>query len=260
MIEKEKNSVNRFSDRVEDYTRHRPDYPIEVLEFLRNQVGLIPSHIVADIGSGTGIFSELLLKNGNPIYAVEPNAEMRKAARKKLSHYPKFHPVKGTAEQTTLGQSTVDVVACAQSFHWFDPERSKNEFKRIIRLNGKVVLVWNLRKSDGSEFLTAYEKLVRTYGTDYCSVRHQRLTENGTIHKFFGLNKPLEFWCHNHQFLDFDGLKGRLLSSSYAPRKGQPNHEPMMKELSGLFEKYQNEGRVCIEYRTEITAGELDIC
>ncbi len=252
-----KSPLTRFSDRVEDYVKYRPDYPPAVFGFLAD-CGLLPSDSVADLGCGTGIFARRLLENGNTVYGVEPNREMREAAVRFLAGFPLFHAVDGTSDATTLPSHSVELVTAAQAFHWFPPEGTRVECRRILKPGGKVALVWNFRRTDTSPFLVDYETLLARFAVEYYQVRQAALKENGGVEKFFEGRPVKELVCPSHQELDLEALKGRLLSSSYAPKEGHPNHAPMMAELRVLFEKYQSRGFVRIDYDTEVTIGSLD--
>src|ERR1700758_3146981 len=177
------NATSRFSDRVENYVRYRPGYPPEALQALRSQCRLSSDHAIADIASGTGIWARMLLQNGNRVFGVEPNAEMRQAGERLLAGFPNFTSVAGTAEATTLPNESVDVVTAAQAAHWFDRERARREFVRILKPGGWLVLLWNERLTDATAFLRAYEQLLLTFGTDYADVRHERTTE--AVNEFF---------------------------------------------------------------------------
>src|SRR5215470_4852466 len=245
----------RFSDRIADYVRYRPGYPPEVLETLRAECGLRPGHAVADIGSGTGAFTRLLLENGNRVFAVEPNAEMREAGNNLLSEwlqepFGRLQSVAGTAEQTTLRAESIDFVTAAQAAHWFDRVRTRAEFFRILKPDGWCVLIWNERSTDSTPFLRDYEQLLLTYGTDYQEIRHERTTD--TIHEFFAPLPYREATFELVQRFDFDGVRGRLLSSSYAPLAGHPNHEPMMQEAQRIFAKYEENDTVAFDYVTRV--------
>ena len=170
------NATNRFSARVDNYIRYRPGYPPQVLETLRKECGLTPIDVIADIASGTGIWTRMLVENGNPVYAVEPNLDMREAGERLLAGFPKLSSVDGTAEATTLPDASVDFVTAAQAAHWFDRMRARQEFSRILRPGGWLVLLWNEREVDTTPFLRDYEQLLLTYGTDYQQVRQERTT------------------------------------------------------------------------------------
>jgi ubiquinone/menaquinone biosynthesis C-methylase UbiE len=222
---------------------------------LRDAAGLTPGSVVADVGSGTGISTEMLLRNGNTVYAVEPNAAMRTAAEGQLRTYPGFHSVAGSAEATTLPDASVDLVVAAQAFHWFDPDRARTEFRRVLRPPGCVALIWNERKTSGSPFLEAYEALLVRHGTDYTKVAHRNVGRAG-VARFFGRAvEPARF--PNEQRFDFPGLRGRLLSSSYVPLAGQPGHDELLAGMKGLFDRFQRDGRVTIEYEAEVYVGPL---
>lgn len=248
-------STARFSDRVEDYVRYRPGYPTEVMELLRTECGLNPAHSIADIASGTGAFTRLLLENGNSVMAVEPNAAMRKAGNQLLRGFHRLTSIDGTAEETRLPSASVDFVAAAQAAHWFDRERARAEFMRILRPGGWCVLIWNERRTSATPFLRDYEQLLLTYGTDYQEVRHERTT--AIIHEFFAPSLCQEATFELCQQFDLEGLAGRLLSSSYAPLAGHPNHAPMMKELGAIFEAHAQQGKIKFEYCTRVFYGRL---
>jgi len=248
-------ATSRFSDRVENYIRYRPGYPPAVLQVLQNECGFLPTHVVADIASGTGIWTRMLLEHGNPVFAIEPNADMRQAGERLLAEFPKFISVAGKAEETTLPGASVDFVTSAQAAHWFDRDVARREFGRILRPGGWLVLIWNERVIDTTLFLREYEQMLLTYGTDYEKVRHERTTD--AVNEFYD-PKPFEQRVFPlRQEFDYPGLEGRLLSSSYAPRPGHPDHEPMLKELRRLFDEHARHGRVAFDYKTRIYFGRL---
>jgi SAM-dependent methyltransferase len=249
------NATSRFSDRVENYVRYRPGYPAEVLRMLRNDCGLTPNHVIADIASGTGIWTRVLLENGNPVFGVEPNAEMRQAGERLLAGFAKFTSVAGSAEATTLPDSSVDFVTAAQAGHWFDPVKARREFVRILKPGGWLVLLWNERLTHSTAFLREYEQLLLDYGTDYADVRHERTTES--VNEFFDPSPFQERVFDMRQEFDYAGLEGRLLSSSYAPGPGHAKHGPMLGELRRVFDAHASGGRVAVDYKTRVFFGRL---
>ena len=250
-----KSPTARFSDRVENYVRYRPGYPREVLDLLHTECGLQPNHIVADIASGTGMFSQLLLENGNSVFAVEPNSEMREAEAHQLESYSRLVSIAGTAEETTLRSGSVDFVTAAQAAHWFDLPRARAEFARILKPEGWCVLIWNERRTASTPFLRDYEQLLLTYGTDYKEVRHEHST--AVIHEFFAPAVYRERTFELRQRFDCEGTAGRLLSSSYAPLEGHPSHAPMMKELDRIFRAHARDSVIEFEYNTRVFYGHL---
>jgi len=249
------NATSRFSDRVENYVRYRPGYPAEVLLELKTECGLTPSHAIADIASGTGICTRILLENGNPVFGVEPNAEMRQAGDRLLAAFPNFTSVAGTAEATSLPDASVDFVTAAQAAHWFDRKRTRQEFARILKPGGWLVLLWNERLTDSSPFLRDYEQLLQAYGTDYADVRHEHTTD--AVNVFFDPAPFRERVFAMRQEFDYAGLEGRLLSSSYAPGPGHPKHAPMVRELHRIFDAHKVAGRVSFDYKTRMYFGQL---
>lgn len=248
--------TRRFSSRVENYVKYRPGYPPVIVDLLRSECGLREHAVIADVGSGTGILAELLLKSGYTVLGVEPNAEMRAAGDRLLESYPGFTSVAATAEQTSLPDHSVDAVTAGQAFHWFDQTRARAEFARIVRRGGWVVLIWNERRPDATPFLAAYEQLLQQYAPDYANVSHRQV-DDSVIGPFFAPSGYKLRTFPNVQSFDFEGLTGRLLSSSYAPDAGHPNHEPMITALRTIFDTYQQNGRVAFEYDTQVYYGQL---
>ncbi len=245
-----KNTVERFSNRVENYVKYRPHYPNEVLQLFQAEMNLQTSSVVADVGSGTGISAKLFLENGNRVFGVEPNAAMRAAAEKILCEFSNFQSIDGTSDATTLDAESVDFVVAAQAFHWFDKTKTRAEFKRILKQNSFVALVWNERQLDTNEFLRAYENFIIKFGTDYEQLRHDNIDEN--ILKDFFQTDFRRATFQNVQTLDFAGLKGRLLSSSYMPSEENSAYETMIKELKDLFADYAKNDRINILYDTNV--------
>jgi SAM-dependent methyltransferase len=250
-------SKQRFSNRVDNYVKFRPDYPREILSLLHERIAFNNSWTIADIGSGTGISARMFLEHGNEVFGVEPNADMRAAGETFLKDFQRFRSVEGSAEATTLPDASVDLIVSAQAFHWFDLGKCRPEFKRILKPAGWCVLIWNERKVGGSDFLEAYEALLKKYSADYLAVRHERIDAKAPS-EFFAPSGFESVTLPNQQIFDLDGLIGRCLSSSYAPATGQPNHEPLMRELRDMFARYQTHGRVVFEYQTYVHWGRLN--
>jgi SAM-dependent methyltransferase len=246
--------TQRFTRRVDHYVKHRPSYPRAVLDLLETRCGLKSDSVVADVGSGTGLLSELFLNNGNRVLGVEPNKEMREAGERRLAHHPGFTSVAGTAEDTTLDDASVDFVTAGQAFHWFDPERARTEFARILKPAGWVALVWNWRRKDAAPFLAAYERLLEAYRTDRGEFELWRRSDE-MARAFFGPGSFEKATFDNEQILDLDGFKGRLLSISYVPAEGEPGSDEMQRNVEEIFHQHQTGGRVTIEYDTKVYYG-----
>lgn len=251
------NSRERFSNRVDSYLKYRPSYPKEVIDYLYDFVGLRSNSKIADIGSGTGIFSKLLLERGSYVIAVEPNQAMRVAAEQMLESNPNFQTITGSAESTGLPDQSVEFIVCAQSFHWFDHLAAQTEFRRILKPGGRVILIWNSRLTSGTSFREEYDQLLHTYGTDYEKVNHKKNISQTMLLSFFKEGTMHEERFKMSQEFDFEGLRGRLLSSSYSPLPGHPNYNPMMTELRNLFDRNNQDGIVLFDYETEIFWGEV---
>jgi SAM-dependent methyltransferase len=249
------NSTSRFSDRVEKYVLYRPGYPAEALACLKENCGLTAQHVVADIASGTGNWTRLLLANGNRVFGIEPNAGMRQAGERLLGKFERFTSVDGTAEATALPDASVDFITAAQAGHWFDRQRSRREFVRILKPGGWLVLLWNERMVDTTPFLRDYEQLLLTFGTDYKDVRHEHTTE--ALHEFFDPAPYQERIFNLEQVFDYAGIEGRLLSSSYVPGPGNENYAPMLRDLRQIFDTHQVGGKATFAYKTRVYFGRL---
>jgi SAM-dependent methyltransferase len=249
------NSTTRFSNRVEDYVKYRPGYPEEIVKFLHNTYGLTQDKLIADIGAGTGISTALFLKKGYRVIAVEPNLEMREKAIELLGSYNGFIPQDGTAENTGIESNSVSAIIAGQAFHWFDAVKTRAEFKRILKPHGIVALIWNERKTT-SAFEQEYDELIIKHGNDYVKVDHRNIdTEH--IAAFFNPEPVhLEIFA-NKQVFDFEGLKGRLLSSSYMPTRDDEGYGPMINDFQALFDNYQQDGLIVINYDTKVYSGKL---
>lgn len=249
-------STRRFSSRVDNYVKFRPSYPPEVVALLAAECGLTPDALVADIGAGTGLLAELFLKHGNRVFGVEPNREMREAGERLLTDYPQYTSIDGTAEATTLDDQSVEIITAGQAFHWFDRTKARAEFARILRPSGWVALVWNERRVDSTPFLQAYEQLLRSYSSEYETLNHRQI-DQATIAAFFAPGTFTLQSFTNTQIFDFEGVKGRLLSSSYTPEPGQPTYQPMLDELKAIFQQFQADDTVAFEYDTNVYYGRL---
>ena len=251
-----RDTVERFTDRVADYARHRPHYPAALLDLLTQRCGFTPAWTVADIGAGTGILTELLLRNGNAVYAVEPNDAMRAVAEQTLAPLPHFHSSNGRSEATGLPDASIDLVVAGQAFHWFEPVATRREFRRILRPDGWVALVWNSRRNAGTPFLAAYQQLLDDFGTDYRQVDHQQVVDEEALARFYGGPYTVDT-LPNQQVLDLEGLAGRVFSTSYMPGIGDPRRTPAQARLEEIFAAHAVAGRVVMEYDTKLYLGRL---
>lgn len=249
--------TKRFSNRVSNYVKYRPGYPEEVIDFLIEQCNLTPDSHIADVGSGTGIFSTLLLNKGYTVYGVEPNEDMRSWAENNLSLNKNFISVNGTSENTTLPAQSIDLIVCAQAFHWFKPEETRREFKRILKDDGQyVALIWNNRLTEVDEFAKAYDNLLNEKAIDYKEVNHQHLKEVN-FESFFRDGKYSLTKFPNQQIFDYEGLAGRAFSSSYVPEADSKAGIEFSRLLKQLFDEHQLNGQVKFRYETEIYLGKV---
>jgi SAM-dependent methyltransferase len=240
--------TQRFSNRVENYAKYRPSYPPAIIPFFEMTLGLRKDQRIADIGSGTGLFAKPLLAQGYTVTCLEPNEDMRRAGERELGQHPGFTSRRHAAEHTGLRSGSVDLITVAQAFHWMDPAATKKEFQRILKPGGHTVLVWNLRRKH-TPFMEGYDALKQEFAIDGYINNH---VEEAAIQDFFAPAALNIETFSNPQRLDFDGLKGQLLSSSYIPLPGHPRYDAMIAALADLFVEHNQHGFVTMLYETKL--------
>lgn len=248
--------ANRFTKTVEYYLKYRPSYPPEIIPFLVKECGLTKDKVIADIGSGTGFLTKLFLDFGNTVYGVEPNRAMREAGEDYLRQYHDFHSIDGSAEVTTLSNQSIDIITVGTAFHWFDAEKTRHEFKRILTSPGWVILIWNVRDVEHSPLMQDYETLIIKYGTDYKSSKAEEFDKTA-LSTFFTPFEMKTTVFKNVQQFDWEALKGRLLSTSYIIRPDHPRFEEMLQTLSNIYNRHQKNDKVIFLYETKIYYGRL---
>lgn len=237
-------TTKKFDGRAGDYTVSRPSYAIELIDCLYSNYGVTETSVIADIGSGTGKFAKHLLEKGSEVYCVEPNDDMRCVAECELCGYTNFHSVQGNAENTTLGNGFVDFITTAQAFHWFDVKKFKQECMRIIKNNGKVFLIWNVRDNEdllNQELHQIYSK----YCPNFVGFSGGIEKDDQRIKEFF--NGQYDYVAFdNPLYLDKERFIARSLSGSYSLKEGDKEYEEYIEALISVFDKYANNGVVSI--------------
>lgn len=245
-----------FAGRATHYLSGRPGYPEKLIDILKDNIGFERDSTVADIGSGTGKLSTLFLRNGNKVIGIEPNSEMRETSKRELDNFEKFSVLKGTAENTGLGTDSVDLVCAGQAFHWFDPIRTRKEFRRILRDGGMVCLVWNDRKlSGGNPVNMGYEEISTKYSVGYHKSGTGSIGDR-KIMEFLG-KRTLHFVLENIQRLDLQTFINRYKSASYSLTPGDGRFGEAIDELTDTFNRFQIEGKVQMEYETKMFIGNM---
>jgi len=246
----------RFTSRVDNYVRYRPGYPREIISTLSAECGLTPQSVVADIGCGPGNLARLFLENGNTVIGVEPNGPMREAGRRELAQMGScFVLIDARAEDTGLAPASVDLIVAGQAFHWFDAERARAEFQRILRKGGWCAFIWNEHRGN-SPFLQEYDRLLLHYGTDYASVR-SKFDAPPELERFFTPQPVHRREFAYRQDFDFEGLTGRLVSSSYSPQPSDTVYAPMLLSLREIYDRHAQDGSVAFEYQTFLYYAQL---
>jgi ubiquinone/menaquinone biosynthesis C-methylase UbiE len=249
-------STERFSTRVDAYREHRPRYPRAILGLLQSACSLTQQTTIADIAAGTGLLAEVFLENGNPVIAVEPNAPMRAVCEELRAEFPLLRCTDGTAEATGLASHSTDMVTVGQAMHWFNLDKTRAEFVRILRPGGWCVVIYNHRKMHGDAFHEGYEHILIEFGKDYRMVQSSHLTED-KLAAFFAPVPMQSATLPNHQDLTLEGLTGRILSSSYMPQQGDAKYQAMMDAVETLFEAHARDGMVRMEYEVAVCWGKV---
>ncbi|MGC2298576.1 MAG: class I SAM-dependent methyltransferase [Acidobacteriaceae bacterium] len=250
------NPAERFTGRVESYRRFRPGYPAEIVDLLGRGCELTADSLIADIAAGTGLLAEVFLAAGFSVNAVEPNEEMRAACAVLQGKYPSLRLAPGTAESAGFSSHSVDLITVAQAMHWFDLERTRAEFARILKPGGWCAVIYNNRRLGGDPFHDGYERLLLEFGIDYSAVKLQHVGRK-RLAEFFA---PSPMQCEtlpNSQALTLDALEGRILSASYMPQPGQPRFGEMRAAVERLFAKTESGGVVTMEHDCVICCGRV---
>lgn len=241
----ERAPTSRFSDRVADYVRYRPSYPAEAIDAVLAGLGDPHKLTAADIGAGTGISSRLLADRGVQVWALEPNAEMRAAA----APHGRVQWAAAAAEATGLATGSVDLVVCAQAFHWFRQEEALAEFARILQPRGRLALIWNDDDQDDAA-MAGYRGAVSKAAARDWPVSNPFFADSPAIRQGPFRFEPERVFKHG-QVLDEAGLIGRARSASYVPREGA-KYDAMVNDLSELIARHREDGRVKLGYRCRV--------
>jgi SAM-dependent methyltransferase len=249
-------AVDRFTGRAGVYSKYRPGYPAEYIDYLIAANLLAAGSVIADIGAGTGILSRQLLERGLKVLAVEPNADMRKTSEQQMASYPAFISVNGAAEDTTLESASVDLVTAAQAFHWFDHEKFKIECRRILKEGTKVALAWNSRDYT-YELVQENEELCKEYCPDFVAFSHG-IESTPEVFAAFFKGGAYEFCSfRNDVQYDIEGFIGRNLSGSYSPAEGDSNYRPFIEGLTTLFNRFSSHGQLIVPSITRSYMGNV---
>lgn len=243
-------ATERFSDRVTSYLKYRPSYPVELIDKLIAECGLNTESSVADIGSGTGKFSELLLARNLQVACVEPNKEMRQAAEALLGEYEGFTSVDGQSEATGLMDSSVDLITAAQAYHWFDVDKTREEFNRILTPGARIALIWNQRDTN-HVFQQEYDAMLTMHASEYSKVTHRNI-KDADIEDFYYPVQLKKFSFFYSQKFDLESLIGRMQSSSYTPKEGTPASTKLITAAGELFASHEKAGLVEFTYQSNL--------
>ena len=246
-------TTDAFTTKAADYAAARPRYPAALFERLRASHVLFSAAQVVDVAAGTGLFTGQLLHRGYHVTAIEPNAAMLAVADAALGQYRKYRSIAASAEATTLADGAIDVITAAQAFHWFDVEAVRREWLRVLKPDGRVVLVWNTRPLT-DPLQKALDDLLGEFGGGKQAVldRRQDLSQ---VPAFFDAAAYEQFDLGHSQELDREGLISLALSRSAMPDRGTQEGERAAQSLGQLFAQHERGGKVSVAYRTRAFVG-----
>ncbi|MGG0175103.1 class I SAM-dependent methyltransferase [Gottfriedia acidiceleris] len=246
--------IENFTGKADLYSKFRPSYPNEYINYLLSENHLGEGNVIADIGSGTGILTRLLLEKKLTVLAIEPNDEMRGIAEKTLKEYDQYKSINATAENTSLKNNSVDLITVAQAFHWFDKEKFRLECKRILKENLKVSLVWN-SKDLLSPLMIELQEICKETCPRFKGFSGGIEDTPDVYNQFFKNENYEKMVFRNDLEMDLEGFLGRNLSSSFSPLSGEEEFEPYRTALTNLFNKYSINGKIIYPYITKSYLG-----
>ncbi|MES9683018.1 class I SAM-dependent methyltransferase [Gottfriedia acidiceleris] len=246
--------IENFSGKADRYSKFRPSYSNEYINYLLSENHLSKGSVIADIGSGTGILTKLLLEKKLTVFAIEPNDDMRGIAEKTLKEYDQYKSINATAENTSLKNNSVDLITVAQAFHWFDKEKFRLECKRILKENAKVSLVWD-SKDVLSPLMIELQEICKETCPKFKGFSGGIENTPDVTNQFFknGIYETMVY--RNDLEMDLEGFLGRNLSSSFSPLSGEKEFEPYRTALTNLFNKYGLNGKIVYPYITKSYLG-----
>jgi len=204
-----------FTGKAQAYANARPGYPDAALDYIKSLVP--PNAVFADIGAGTGKFTELLARSGYSVHAVEPNADMREQLAVTLAAYKNVSIINAPAEATTLPDNSIDVVTCAQALHWFELDAFRAECRRIGKPGVTVIAVYN-NTPGGS------------------SAKHGKLST-----EMFFTNPTLREFP-NPIFYTRESWQQYMTSHSHDPLPSDPNYAAHIAEINAIFDRENVDG------------------
>lgn len=246
--------IENFTGKADLYSMFRPSYPNEYINYLHSENYLSEGSVIADIGSGTGILTKLLLEKKLNVLAIEPNNDMRGIAEKNLWVYDQYKSINATAENTSLKNNSVDLITVAQAFHWFDKEKFRLECKRILKENSKVSLVWN-SKDVLSPLMIELQEICKETCPKFKGFSGG-IEDTPDVYNQFLKNGIYEMMVYRNDLeMDLEGFLGRNLSSSFSPLREEKEFEPYRTALTNLFYKNGLNGKIIYPYITKSYLG-----
>ena len=246
-------NTNKFTGKATVYSNARPGYAPAFTSYL-SDIGIVKNSCVADIGSGTGIFSKVLLEMGCRVYGVEPNDDMRRESKESLAQFETFYPVDASEENTTLDENSIDFITVAQAFHWFDVAKFKLECNRILKNSGKVILIWNSRVMD-SPLVIENEQIFKRFCKDFKGFSGGIGYMDESIKTFFGNFEVHRF--QNDLYFDKSKFIGRNLSASYSLKETHLEYNSYIMHLNNLFDKYATDEKLIVPNETIAYIGQI---
>lgn len=252
------NLFKLFDNKAALYAANRPGYTEHILKHLQQDLTFLPTAIGADIGSGTGQLTKILAEYFDFVYAIEPNNFMINESQKYLCNYKNIQYINCCAENTELNDSTLDYITVAQAFHLFNKLKTLQEFKRILKPNGRLVIIYNM-KNHSSDLFLKNEEIIKKYCPLYKRDFHATEFKKDSFADCFTDNS----YCYNYfqydntEYLNCDTFINRTLSASYAIQPGDKYFNNFVNELAKVFSLFSENGKIKMEISTVIYSGQL---
>jgi SAM-dependent methyltransferase len=244
-------AIDVFTGKAACYARYRWDYAPEAIQTIYDVTGLSAQSVVADIGAGTGILTRHFVGKVERVWAVEPNADMRRVAADALGGYPSCHVVDGRAEATTLADGCVDLIAAAQALGWFEPQPTRAEFLRILKPAGWFAALVN--RCTNEDLGKALEPIFPPE-TDTAKLMKRRGTPMGFYYGHEGFSRWSYAFTTRHTWETFIGAHS---TASYAPCRDSALYADFERAARRVFDRFSSGGVLVSGAVTELWLGQM---
>ena len=247
-------NINKFNKMQNDYSKYRPNYSNEAIEYILNLQNVDNEFKVADIGAGTGKLSLPFVKRGLKLYGIEPNKDMYEKLLENMKEYSDFFGILGYSEKTYLDNKSIDLIVVGQAFHWFNIDEFKIECKRVLKDDSYIAILYN-NGDYSKEVINKIHELSRRYCPEYKGSSGGLYNNEDIFNNFFKEYNKIIF--KNDYKLTLDQFIGLNFSASYAPKENEENHDIYLSKLEEVFNTYQEDGYLTMPNNTILRIGKI---